>query len=248
MSNPELIRKDHEGGVSEIVLNAAPVNALTADFLNAFADLVHQMETNASVRAILVSSPFKVFSAGLNLKDAQSFDEEAQTAIVDGLNRGFLQLFACPKPTVVAANGAAIAGGFFFILASDLRVAHPQAQLGLAEVRVGVDFPVGPMEIARASLPKTLLRRLMLTGQPMDAATAQAHGVVDILDEDTRERALQEARTLARLPASAYARIKRQIREDTILTIEHAIAHPSDRAQTGWFTEETRAAMRAMIS
>ncbi len=246
----QLLRKDYGEGIAGLELNRGPVNALSPDFLMGFADMLHDMAADDSVRALVLSSPLKVFSAGLDLKEAQDFDLAQQHAIVEGLNQGFLAQFAFPKPVVVAVNGAAIAGGLFFVLASDLRVAGPRAAFGLAEVRVGADFPVGPMEIARATLDPNTLRRLMLTGQPIQARQALAEGVVDHLvdDPDTlMDRAQAEARALADLPSIAFGAIKRQIREPAITAIESAIALGANAPEGGWFNAQTRDAMRRMI-
>lgn len=243
-----LTRADHAGGVVEIGLNRPPVNALSAGLLMDFAARVEDLAGDDAVRAIVLTSPFKVLSAGLDLKEAQEFDLEQQIAIVEGLNVAFLRLFACPKPSVVAVAGAAIAGGLFFVLASDFRVAGPLARFGLAEVRVGADFPVAPMEIARATLDPNMLRRLMLTGQPVDADSARAAGMVDVIEEgDVRARALGEATRLSALPPRTFASIKRQIRGATIGRIEQAMRVDGNSQEAGWFSAETRAAMRAMI-
>ncbi|MEY8837939.1 enoyl-CoA hydratase/isomerase family protein, partial [Cribrihabitans sp. XS_ASV171] len=167
--------------------------------------------------------------------------------IVKGLNLGFLALFSCPKPTVCAVSGAAIAGGLFYVLAADFRIAHPGAKLGLAEVRVGADFPVGPMEIARATLDPNTLRRLMLTGQPMSAEEAHRDAVVDVIDEDPRARALSEAARLAQNPPKTYGSIKRQIRGHVIREIEQAMLNGANAPRDGWFNDETRDAMARMI-
>lgn len=249
-STDHLIRIDHGDGIAGIGLNRGPVNALSPEFLMGFAAMLDQMEADPSVRAVVLSSPFKVFSAGLDLKEAQGFDLAAQHAIVEALNVGFLRLFAFSKPTVAAVSGAAIAGGLFYVLASDLRVAGPRAAFGLAEVRVGADFPVGPLEIARATLDPNTLRRLMLTGQPMRAGQAHAAGIVDVLVDDTQEvqeRAIAEARTLADLPSIAFASVKRQIRGPAIAIIEAAIATGANAPEGGWFNDQTRAAMQRMI-
>ncbi|QBF31915.1 enoyl-CoA hydratase/isomerase family protein [Thalassococcus sp. S3] len=247
MDRTGLARIAHEGGVAEVSLSRAPVNALTPDFLNDFKSLMQELEADTAVRAILLTSPFKVFSAGLDLKEAQGLDQAGQAAIAAGLNHGFLSLFACAKPTVAAVNGAAIAGGLFFVLASDVRIATAKARFGLAEVRVGVDFPIGPMEIARATLSTNDLRRLMLTGQPIGADTAERAGIVDavVTEDELRTRALDEAHALARIPPKAYAAVKGQIRGETIAAIKTQM----DKAdpQAGWFTEETAPAMRRMI-
>ena len=135
----------HGDGIIELQLGRAPVNALSAEFLMEFADEITRIGQDDEVRAIILTSPFKVFSAGLDLKEAQDFDLEQQQAIVRGLNEGFLALYACPKPVVACIGGAAIAGGLFFVLASDRRVALSKSSFGLAEVRVGADFPFGPL-------------------------------------------------------------------------------------------------------
>lgn len=244
-SRENLTRKDHGDGVIELGLGRAPVNALSAAFLMDFADEIQELGQDDAVRSIVLTSDFKVFSAGLDLREAQVFDLKQQNDIVEGLNVGFLKLFSCPKPTICAINGAAIAGGLFFVLASDLRVSNSKASFGLAEVRVGADFPVGPLEIARATLDPNMLRRLMLTGLPINAKTAQHVGIVDVLDENPTERAITEARNLGKNPPKTYASIKRQIRGGTIAAIEHAIEnHASDE---GWFSDETKTAMQRMI-
>lgn len=242
--------RDHGQGLWELVLARAPVNALSPEFLNSFAAMLADLARRDDVRAVVLSSEFKVFSAGLDLKQAQDFDLDQQRAIVAALNDGFLAQFTFPKPLVAAVNGAAIAGGLFFVLAADLRVAGPRARFGLAEVQVGADFPVGPMEIARATLDPATLRRLMLTGRPIDAAAAQAAGIVDHLvsEADLQQRALAEARALAELPAIAYGAIKAQIRAPAVETIRAAIAAGANAPRDGWFNAETRAAMQRMIA
>lgn len=244
-----LVRTRHEDGVVRISLHRDPVNALCPAFLMDFAELLDGVEKDCDVRAVVIDSPFKVFSAGLDLKEAQTYDLKAQHAIVEGLNVAFTKLFAFPKPTVAAVRGAAIAGGLFFVLASDYRVAGPQARFGLAEVRVGADFPVGPLEIARETLGPNDLRRLMLTGQPISADAALSAGIVDLLveNDDLLSRALSSAGKLADNPPQTYAAVKRQIRGNAIERIETAMAESANSPANGWFSDETRAAMQKMI-
>lgn len=240
-----ITRIDHPDGVVELSLNSSPVNALTPDALMGYRDVLLDLGGDDDVRAIVLSSPLKVFSAGLNLKAAKDFDDADQRAIIDGLNEGFLAQYACPKPVICAAAGAAIAGGFFFVLASDHRVASPNAQFGLAEVRVGVDFPIGPLEIARATLSTNDLRRLILRGQPIGAEQALASGIIDkvVAREDVLPQALKDSAEFAQLPSIAYASIKAQIRGDVIAKIKAATTGEAPL----WFNAQTRDAMQRMI-
>ncbi len=244
----QLTRTNHEDGIVEVGLNREPVNALSPEFLFDFKDLLDDLANESDVRAIVLTSPFKVFSAGLDLKEAQEFDLDRQNAIVEGLNVGFLSLFANPKPVVCSVDGAAIAGGLFFVLGSDIRVGSSRAKVGLAEIRVGADFPVGPLEIARATLGPDALRRLMLTGLPLDATEAYRYGILDAVVEDSsRDRAMTEARALAQLPPKTYASIKQQIRGGATQVIEQAMRDGANKSDTGWFSEETKPAMQRMI-
>ena len=245
MSDSSWIQRiDHDGGVVQLSLNGKPVNALTPGGLFGLRDCIQELSNDQNVRAIVLSSPLKVFSAGLNLKEARSFDSDQQHAMVCGLNEGFLALYACPKPVICAINGAAIAGGLFFALTADYRISAPKAQFGLAEVRVGVDFPVGPLEIAKATLSTNDARRLMLRGQPVDAEAAQRMGIVDMIveAENVLPQALKDAAEFARIPAKAFASIKHQLRGDVIAKIRDA-----PPATDSWFTNETTAAMAKML-
>lgn len=238
-----VVREDLGDGVVALVLSRAPVNALSAGFLDRIAARLEELAADDAVRAVILKSPFKVFSAGLDLKEAQAFDDIGEREIVRALNEDLLALYTFPKPVVVALNGAAIAGGFFFLLGADWRVAAPRAQFGLAEVRVGVDFPIGPMEIARDALSPDSLRRLMLTGQPVRAEAALAQGFIDDISEDVQASALAKARELAAIPPQAYAAVKRQVRAGAVQRIAAGLA----QQPAHWFTEETRPAMRKMV-
>ncbi len=245
MADTSWIRQKDEGTIRHLLLDASPVNALRADRLFGLADVIEAAEAADHVRAIVISSALRVFSAGLDLKVARDFDTSDQAAIVEGLNVGFLRLFACPKPVIVAVNGAAIAGGLFFVLGADHRLSSPRATFGLAEVRVGVDFPVGPMEIARAMLAPNDLRRLMMRGQAIRAEDARDAGLIDriVPEENLITEAMQDAAEFAAIPAAAYASVKQQIRGETIERIKTQMGQP----RADWFMPGTREAMTAML-
>ena len=124
----------------------------------------------------------RVFSAGMDLKLLAELDAGGQTEVVDALNRAYGAMYGFAKPLVAAVTGHAIAGGLFFLLVADYRVsARGDAMYGLSEVRVGVAFPVAPLEIARAELPPHLRRvGMLLGGQPIGVdAGARPAGILD---------------------------------------------------------------------
>ena len=244
-----IITEKHNSGVMSLTMNCAPVNALTSDNLMYLYNLLGDLEKDRSVHALVLNSSFKVFSAGINLKDAKDFTSDQQTLMVKGLNFAFSKLFQFPKPVIVAAEGAAIAGGFFFILTSDYRVGGAKSMYGLAEARVGVDFPKPLLEIAKSVLSAADLRRLMQSGNPINSKQALTSGIIDeIIDTgEAFNRALIVAEDYSNIPKKTYSRIKRQVRGVSIDKINELMKNNSGVPVDGWYGDETRAAMDAML-
>ena len=129
-------------------LDRPPVNALNPAWLTEIGAAFEALDRDDGVRAVVLAGAGKTLSAGMDLKELQSFTAEDQRAMVMALNTTYGKIYGLGKPVVCAAHGAAIAGGLFFVLVSDYCVAGERAVFGLAEVRVGVRFPVGPLAIA----------------------------------------------------------------------------------------------------
>ena len=249
MSNLITIKIANDG-VAVMTLNRAPVNAVNPEFLDLIAKKLNDLEANPSVRALVITSAFKVFSAGMDLKEALNFSNEDQTNIVDGLNITFAKLYGFSKPVIAAVNGSAIAGGLFFVLAADYSIVAENADLGLAEIRVGVNFPIGPLEIARSALTPGCFRRVLLTGQPLKASEAKNFQMIDDVQpiHDVLPQAVSVAGEYARLPQKTFASIKSQMRASALKTINEAINSKSDPTRTGWFSEETKPAISALLN
>jgi enoyl-CoA hydratase len=244
-----LSREDAGNGVSILSLNRGPVNALNPAYLNEIDAELVAMDADPNVRAIVLASGLKVFSAGMDLKEAIEFSDSEQTAVVDGLNNTYTRLYSMRKPVIAAASGAAIAGGLFFILAADYTVASERGKFGLTEVRVGVNFPIAPLEIARAALSPSALRKVMLGGNLIGAAEAKEMGMVDevVGPDDVMDRALAVANDYAAIPPETYAKVKGQLRQKELETINTVLAEGSDATRNGWYSDETRPAMAALL-
>jgi enoyl-CoA hydratase/carnithine racemase len=242
--------QDQENGVRMLTLSRPPVNALNAAYLSELESAFDKIDKDETVRVLVLNSDLGVFSAGMDLKEALAFSPTEQTAIVDGLNAAYGRLYGVSKPVIVAINRAAIAGGLFFALVADYALADKGAKLGLTEVRVGVDFPVGALEIARAEMSPATFKRILLSGQNVDAAEAQTMGIINEITEpdDLTNRAIEMARDYARIPPIAFASIKAQMRKTVLDRIARVIADKSDPARDGWFTDETVAAMSALLA
>jgi len=244
-----LTESREDGGIAVLTLDRPPVNALNSAFLQAIERRLAELEGDADLRALVMTGAGKTLSGGMDLKELQGFSVADQNELAEAFSRTFAKLYVFPKPVVAAVNGAAIAGGLFVALASDYRVARAGAWLGLTEVRVGVRFPAGPLEVARQELSASAARRLMLGGQNVRAEQALEMGILDevVAADQVMTRAMEMAAEYSKIPPATYAAVKAQLRGHTAAAILEAVDSRSDPTLKGWFSEETYEAARALL-
>lgn len=221
------IRIEESDGVATMYFDNPPVNSIELNVLGDIDDALSYLEADKRVRAIVFTGTGDCLSAGLDLKVIPGYDPAEQRKLIETVNRIVLRIFSLPSPTVVAVNGHAIAGGFIVLMAFDYRVCTSSpCQLGPTESRLGLSFPIAPLEVIKSGLAPHVLRKLMLTGITISPEEALAGGVVDELQppELVLPRAQEMAAHLAGLPQDGYPKIKRQIHEETITFIEEIIA------------------------
>lgn len=236
-----LNRRAHGDGVVELELGHAPQNVLSVEFLMDFQHEISALEADPDVSSIVLTSPFKDFSTGTHQKDWTQ-DSASSEALERALNTAFLTLFACTKPVVCVARGEVLEAGMFFVLASDVRVAHARAAFEMSEVPRGQIYPVTLMEIARATLDPQSQRRLILSGQRLGPISGRHAGFIDVIADDYDDLidyALKEARKLAKLPLEAYAQIKLELRQDALARIAAALSEDAEIANH-WLPHHTR--------
>jgi E-phenylitaconyl-CoA hydratase len=96
-------------------------------------------------------------------------------------------------------NGYCLGGGLTLLLATDIRVAATHATFGLTEVKRGVFAANGGTQRVCQQLPHAIAMELLLTGEPIDAATAERWGLVNrvVPQHSLMETALGIARRIA---------------------------------------------------
>src|SRR5215472_4500143 len=239
-----------DDGIALIVLANPPINAMDAGLLEELATLFEGLAADPAVRAAVIAAEGRAFSAGLDLKQVPDLDRLGQRRLVDALNNGFGTLYAWPKPLIAAVNGHAIAGGLILALCADWRVvADVPMQVSLAEVKVGVTYPVAALEVARSELTPAAARRLVLLGETLDAASAEAHAIFDerVPLSELRAEALVQAARYAALPPNAFATIKQELRASQLVRIAAARAGKCEPRLAAWLGEEMRRASAAVL-
>jgi len=237
-------------GIAVVRMARPPVNAIDMEFAAELDRALKSLESDRAVRAVVLAGELGCFSAGLDLKVLPGYDREQQRELLLTFGRVLLRLYGFPRPVVAAVDGHAIAGGFILAIACDYRVGGEGAyELGLTEVRVGVPFPIAPLELVRAELGPETTRRLVLTARTAGPEEALAWGALDELRPagEVAARAHEVAGELASLPARAYARTKRLLREGAISRMEDAVERQLDPTLSEWLTPEAAPAAARML-
>lgn len=182
---PLLTRR--EGPVFHVILNRPQArNPLGAEMVERLEEALSVAEACAAVRVVAVSAAGPAFSAGGNLGNiaerlAASPGADGADPIAQGNRRygRFLERFAdSSKITVAVAQGAAMGGGAGLVCAADLAIGVRDARFGFPEVSIGlVPAQILPFVAARIGLQAA--RRMMLTGERIDADSARAVGLLD---------------------------------------------------------------------
>ena len=215
-------------GVALLRLARPPVNALDLELVEAITRGVGAV-TDSDARALVLTGDGSCFSAGIDMKLAQTYDEQQRRDAINAINRLVATICSAPIPVLAAINGHAMGGGLVVALACDLRLAARGAhKLALNEVSAGVPFPAGALATVRAELDPSVMRDLCLTGRAVGPEEALALRLVEqVLDPRellgaARERALE----LASFPA--YALVKAQVRGPLIAELQQILAAGDD--------------------
>jgi enoyl-CoA hydratase/carnithine racemase len=159
--------------------NAAKLNTLNRALLVEIVETVERLEADAALRlVILTGAGGRAFVGGADINELATLDRDSARDFITMVHRccdGFRRLAA---PVIARIDGWALGAGLELAAACDLRVASSGAMFGMPEVRVGI-----PSVVEAALLPQLIghgrARRLLLTGEAIDAETAFGWGLID---------------------------------------------------------------------
>ena len=221
---------DIDGHVAVVTLANAPANAWTRDSLVALRNLVHDLDANRDVYALVITGQGeKIFSAGADLKQFADGDKAVAREAARRFGEAFEALSAFRGVSIAAINGYAMGGGLECALACDLRIAEEQAQMALPEAGVGLLPCAGGTQNLARLVGEGWAKRMILLGERVDAATAQRIGLVEevVPKGESRARAIAWALQAGKQSPTSVAACKRLVQATR--TQSHATALVSER-------------------
>lgn len=168
-------------GVALITINRPErLNAMDAEHYQALSHAWMTVRDDPAIRvAIVTGAGERSFTTGADIKSFLTAPAEMPemwlTQRDQLLNRG-LEVW---KPVIAAINGYCLGGGMTLMMATDIRIAATHASFGLSEVKRGALAGNGGTQRVLQQLPYAVAMEMVLTGDPIDSATAQRWGLVN---------------------------------------------------------------------
>jgi enoyl-CoA hydratase len=215
--------------------------ALNTMILPFWHDMVAAFDTiadDASVRAVVISSTGRHFTAGLDLSvfdslttkeavDSGRIGEQLRRTVFD-MQESFSVIDRSRVPVIVAVQGGCIGGGIDLISACDVRLCAADAFFCIQEVNVGIVADVGTLQRLPHLIPAGLVRELAYTGRRMAADEARASGLVNAVfdgHDELVDGALAMAATIAEKSPLAITGTKEMLNYARDHTIADGLNH-----------------------
>ncbi|MGH8620796.1 MAG: enoyl-CoA hydratase [Burkholderiales bacterium] len=174
-----LLRED-AGGIATLTLNRPDqYNALSSALLAALESAVRDLARDESVRVVVIAGAGKAFCAGHDLKEIHEHaDREFVRNAFERCERVMTGLTQLPQPVIARVHGPAFAAGCQLVAQCDLAVAVNDARFATSGVNYGIFCSTPGVPLAR-NISRKRAMEMLLTGEPIDAATALAWGLVN---------------------------------------------------------------------
>ena len=224
---PPLIQKELlPQGILRITFNRPEKrNALSLSMLDMLEEAVRTPCGGARVLLLQANGPG--FCAGADLKERRSMSDDEIKAFLGRLNRLCSAIEDADLPVVGALKGACMGGGLEIALACDLRLCQKDAFFALPETKLGIIPGAGGTYRLPQAVGVAQAKRLILTGDRIDANEAFRIGLVHQLCEDVNAEALAYAEKMAEGAPIAQKLAKRVLNQNALRLREAALSAES---------------------
>jgi enoyl-CoA hydratase/carnithine racemase len=197
----EILRVERDGELGVLTLERpAQRNALSIELMERVIDALAELHDDHEVRVVILAASGPAFCAGHDLGEMVGLDLAGYQRVFATCTRMMNALHELPQPVIASVQGVATAAGCQLVAACDLAVCASTARFATPGVKIGLFCSTPMVEVSRAIGRKRAFE-MLLTGTPIDAATAADWGLVNRVVEP--DELVETTRNLARQIAAA---------------------------------------------
>jgi enoyl-CoA hydratase/carnithine racemase len=175
-------------GVATLTLNRGErFNPLSFEMISALQAQLGVVARDPSLRVVILAARGKGFCAGHDLKEmrAHAEDKSWQQRLFDRCSRMMITLTEIPQPVIARVHGIATAAGCQLVSMCDLAVAADSATFAMPGVNIGVFCSTPAVGVVR-NIGRKRAMEMLLTGEPVSAATALSWGLINRVVPESR--------------------------------------------------------------
>jgi enoyl-CoA hydratase len=222
-------------------------NALSNALIAELAAALDGAAQDPDIRCAVLCGNHDIFSSGADIAEMRDRGFEA----IDNAARrhAWDRIAQFPKPLIAAVDGKAFGGGHELALLADITIAGSGASFAQPEISIGILPGDGATQRLARTAGKSLTMLMVLTGEPIDAATAfQAGLVAEVVDDGAAlSRALDVARRIAGKSPSAARLAKEAVLAAFETTLSAGLAAERRAIRHAFTTPDQREGMAAFF-
>ncbi len=218
---------DAEGPAARITLNRPDRrNALSVELMDELIGALREVSANPETRVIVIEGAGPAFSAGHDLSEMIDREEPFYDELFSLCTVMMETIHELPQPVIAKVHGIATAAGCQLVASCDLAVAAQGTKFATPGVKIGL-FCSTPMVAVSRAVGRKRAMQMLLTGEPIDAATALDWGLVnDVVPAEELEAAVTKlADAIGRSSSYTVATGKRAFYEQVDRTEHEAYEH-----------------------
>ena len=241
-----------EDSVGLITINRPKaLNALNRETMAELATAVDELSDEDGVRVLVITgSGEKAFVAGADIKElAENSALESNVHAMFG--QSLMDMIEdLGMPTIAAVNGFALGGGLELALACTLRIASSNAKMGLPEVSLGIIPGFGGTQRLSRLVGQGRAMHMIMTAEPIDAATALQYGLVTEVHEpaELREAAKALAKKLVAKSGLTLRIAEETVRRGAEMSQNEGMAYEASQFGLAASAEDYQEGMQAFLA
>ena len=244
------VQRDARGVAVVTIDNPAKLNTLNTPVMTDLIAAVERLGADDALRAVVLrGAGERAFIGGADINEMAGLDPGSARAFITLVHRSCDVFRRLPVPAIARIQGYVFGAGVEVAAACDMRVASTDARLGMPEVRLGV-----PSVVEAALLPQLIgwgrTRQWLLTGNMIDAATAQAWGLIEeVVPQQHLDSAVEQLLESILASGPRAVRLQKALISDwEDLPLRQAVRRGIDSFADSWESEEPRQLMAAFVA
>ncbi len=244
----ERVKLEFDGEMAVITLNRPEkLNALDTvtrkELLKSFS------EVEEKARVAIITGSGKAFAAGADINELLQRDPIAALEAAKLGTELFTRIEESDIVSIAAVNGYALGGGCELAMACDIRIASRKAKFGQPEINIGIIPGAGGTQRLPRLVGLGMAKKLVLTGEMIDAEEALRVGLVEEIVEEDRlmERAKEIARKILEKPPLTVKLAKRALNASRSMSLPDGLRYELSLFSILFSTEDAKEGMRAFL-